>query len=127
MQTDGQAHRVQERWSPERYRQYLAEQQGAGKYRNRVVEVDGHRFASQKEANRYLELQMLQRSGEIKGFGIQPSFYLSEGIRYMPDFIVCGKDGRIWLEDTKGYRTKDFNIKQKLMIEKYPWLELRII
>lgn len=96
------------------------------KYRNKKTEIHGHVFDSQAEANRYCELKLLEKSGQIEGFGIQPSFVLSNGIRYRPDFIVCAS-GVIWVEDVKGVETKDFKIKQKLWKERYPWMELKII
>lgn len=74
-----------------------------------------------------MELVFLERSGEIKGFSIQPSFLLSKGVRYRADFMVCDKDGHIWIEDVKGYETKEFKIKKKIFENSFPWLELRII
>jgi Uma2 family endonuclease len=99
------------------------------KYHNKKMPVDGHAFDSQGEAGRYLELKLLQRAGEIRGFGIQPSFVLPGGIRYRPDFIVCGKDGTIWVEDFKseGTITQTFKMKYKLWEVAYPFLELRVI
>jgi len=70
---------------------------------------------------------ILERCGDIKGFMIQPSFVISKGIRYRADFMVCGKDGRIWIEDVKGFETKEFKLKKKLFDDRYPWLELQII
>ena len=35
------------------------------KYRNKKVEVDGILFDSKKEANRYMELKLLEKAGEI--------------------------------------------------------------
>ncbi|SMC38356.1 DUF1064 domain-containing protein [Papillibacter cinnamivorans] len=97
------------------------------KYHSRKTVIDGHTFDSQLEANRYVDLKRLKRAGKIKGFGIQPSFVLPGGIRYRPDFIVCGADGTIWVEDAKGKETKDFILKRKLWEEAYPWLELKIV
>jgi Protein of unknown function (DUF1064). len=96
------------------------------KYHNQKVEIDGHTFDSKAEAARYRELQIMQRAGAIKSFSIQPSFVLSEGIRYRPDFIVW--DGQtVWVEDVKGVETKDFKLKAKLFKQFYPYLELRVI
>jgi len=110
--------------SLEEYRKSISK---ASKYHNKKTEVDGHIFDSIAEANRYIDLKRLKRAGEIQGFGIQPSFVLQGGVRYRPDFIVCGKDGRIWVEDVKGVSTQAFKLKQKLWAEAYPWLELRIV
>lgn len=97
------------------------------KYRNKKTEIEGHIFDSKAEADRYVELRHLEMAYEIRGFGIQPSFVLSDGIRYRPDFIVCGQDGSVWVEDVKGYKTKEFKLKQKLWEREYPWLPLVII
>ena len=97
------------------------------KYRNIKQEVDGHAFDSKAEARRYSELKLMKQAGEIKGFDLQPSFPLGKKIRYRPDFIVCGKDGTVWVEDVKGMETKEFKLKQKLWEERYWWMELRVI
>lgn len=115
------------RWSGKQYNAYMARGRKASKYNNKKTEVDGHVFDSKAEARRYNELKLLQAAGEIIGFTIQPSFLLEEGIRYRPDFMICGKDGQIWVEDVKGVETKDFKIKKKLWEAKFPWLELRIV
>lgn len=96
------------------------------KYHNQKTKIDGHTFDSKAEAARYRELQIMQRAGAIKSFSIQPSFVLSDGIRYRPDFIVW--DGKtIWVEDVKGMETKDFKLKSKLFEQCYPYLELKVI
>ena len=90
-------------------------------------------FDSQKEAARYDQLVLLERAGEIRGLRLQPEFTLQEAfttpagekiraIRYRADFayeqkIVEGIDIR-WapvVEDVKGYRTKEYDLKKKLM------------
>lgn len=45
----------------------------------------------------------------------------------MLNFIVCGTDGTVWVEDVKGVETQAFKIKQKMFHKKYPWMELKII
>ena len=97
------------------------------KYRNVRVEVDGIMFDSKAEARRYNELKLMKQAGEIKGFGLQPSFLLGKKIRYRPDFIVCGKNGKVWVEDVKGMETQAFKLKKKLWDECYKWLKLRIV
>ena len=97
------------------------------KYGNIKTEVDGITFDSKAEARRYGELKLLEMAEEILGFGRQPSFVLPGNIRYRPDFIVCDKDGNIWVEDVKGVATKEFRIKQKLWEHAFPWLELRVV
>lgn len=44
------------------------------KYHNRKVTVNGITFDSQKEADRYLELMLLLKAGEIDRLKLQPEF-----------------------------------------------------
>jgi len=97
------------------------------KYRNTITMADGIRFDSKAEARRYRELKLMQYSESISGFGLQPSFIIGPEIRYRPDFIVCDKHGKVWVEDVKGKETQAFVMKAKMFRDKYPWLELRII
>lgn len=97
------------------------------KYRNCKITVDGETFDSQREYNRWRELLLLQRAGEISGLRRQESFQLipsqkvdgkvaEKACHYIADFVYIDKDGEEVVEDTKGYRTKDYIIKRKLML-----------
>jgi hypothetical protein len=97
------------------------------KYSNVKIEYDGLKFDSKLEARRYLALKLLKQAGDIRWFETQPSFRITRVQRYIPDFIVCGKDGTIWCEDAKGVQTKEFKIKAQLFRERYPDIELRLI
>ena len=46
------------------------------KYRNKKVIYDGLKFDSQREADRYCELKLLQRAGKIKNLACQVPFSL---------------------------------------------------
>ena len=46
------------------------------KYRNRKTIVNGIKFDSKAEANRYIELKMLERNGYIEKLILQPKFEL---------------------------------------------------
>ena len=96
------------------------------KYNAVKTTVDGITFDSKAEARRYGELKLLKQAGQIRWFNLQPSFLLTGGVRYRPDFIVCGQDGRIWVEDVKGMETQAFKIKRKMWAALYPdiWLEV---
>ena len=108
--------------------EYRAEYQKVqSKYHSHKTEVDGIIFDSQREATRYCELKMLKDTGKICRFGRQPSFLFASGIRYRPDFIVFGANGEIWVEDVKGFETKDFVMKQKMWANEYPGLPLVVI
>lgn len=101
--------------------------QGTSKYHNVRTEVDSIVFDSKAEARRYEQLKLMCQSGEIVGFGRQPSFVLPGNIRYRPDFIVCDSDGRIWVEDVKGIETASFKLKKKLWEEAYSWIPLKVV
>ena len=106
------------------------------KYKNKKTQVDMYIFDSAKEAQRYRELKLLERAGEISNLELQPRFLLQESfkkngkiyrkIEYIADFKYIEKDKTI-IEDVKGLQTDVFKIKHKLFEKKYPELELKII
>ncbi len=92
------------------------------KYMNQKVRLDGYLFDSLKERDRYLELLLKQRIGEISGLTVHPKFDLNvDGkkiCRFIPDFqyrVVCG--GNVVVEDVKvnPTMTRAYRIKKKLM------------
>ena len=108
----------------------------ASKYGNKKTERDGILFDSRKEAERYGELVLLQRAGKVRGLRLQPEFTLQEAftslagekvraIRYRADFAyqeprriagaLCWVDV---VEDVKGYKTKEYELKRKMMENK---------
>lgn len=100
------------------------------KYHSKKVNIDGITFDSKKEANRYCELKLLERAGEISGLALQVKFELipaqkrdgkvvERACNYMADFVYRNKDGELIVEDTKGFRTPDYIIKRKLMLWVY--------
>ncbi|SFR15326.1 DUF1064 domain-containing protein [Desulfoscipio geothermicus] len=104
------------------------------KYRSRKATVDGITFDSRKEARKYEELKLLKRAGEIVDFELQPEFELQPGfrdrdgnwvrpIKYRADFLVRYHNGRVVVIDTKGYRTKEYAIKRKMLLYRYPGIE----
>lgn len=102
------------------------------KYHSKKTMIDNITFDSKKEAQRYQELKILQNQGIIKDLELQPKFELQvkfktkdgqsiRAINYIADFrYFDSKINRIVVEDCKGFRTKDFNIKYKLFLYKYP-------
>lgn len=100
------------------------------KYNNRKTILDGITFDSQKEADYYCQLLLRQRAGEIKGFELQPEFILQEGftheghkvrpIIYRADFRINYPDGREQVVDVKGKKTKEYQLKKKMLLKKYP-------
>ena len=119
---------------------------GYRKYGNRKVRLaDGTAFDSKKEYARWMELQMLERTGRITDLRRQvkyvliPSQYreherfgqkgqplkpyrklLEHECSYIADFVY--RDcvlGQMVVEDTKGIKTDAYIIKRKLMLERY--------
>ena len=106
------------------------------KYGAMKTEVDGIRFDSQKEANRYFELKLLERVGEIHDLQRQVTFVLipvqrdyngkvlERSVKYIADFVYYANDGDGWrqvVEDVKSpaTRTAVYKIKKKLMLSRF--------
>lgn len=101
----------------------------ANKYRNKKVILDGIEFDSRKEAQRWFELRMLERAKQITNLQRQVKFVLIPSQKidgktverecaYIADFVYY-EDGKLVVEDTKGFRTDAYIIKRKLMLERY--------
>ena len=92
-----------------------------------------------KEYNRYLDLIMLEKEGKISDLRRQVKFILIPEQRepdkmgkrggkikgkllereasYYADFVYTDNEsGDLVVEDTKGYKTKDYILKRKLML-----------
>ena len=116
---------------------------GYNKYHNKKVQVDGIIFDSAKEANRYRELDMLEKAGEISDLQRQVKYVLIPEIRepdsigarggkkkgkiierecaYFADFVYWDeRTQKKIVEDVKGFRGggayEVFKIKRKLMM-----------
>lgn len=103
------------------------------KYENKeTLSDDGIKFGSKKEKNRYDDLLLMQRAGEIKDLELQPKFTLVDSvkfkgssrakpaIRYFADFsyIDC-KTGLTFVEDVKSAITKKspiYRMKKHMML-----------
>lgn len=83
-------------------------------------EADGIKFASKKERKRYLELQLLQKGGDVLFFLRQTPIHLSGGVKYVCDYQVFWTDGHVTFEDVKGMRTSMYKTKKKLVEADYP-------
>lgn len=114
------------------------------KYRNRkIVLPDGTVFDSEKEYERWCELRLLERAGEITNLQRQVPFEviapytevverfgkkgqrLKDKIRsieqacyYKADFTYY-ENGKLVVEDTKGFKTEAYIMKRKLMLQKF--------
>lgn len=94
------------------------------KYNNKKTEIDGIKFDSKKEANRYCELKLLEKAGVIKDLELQVKFELipkngkERAVNYIADFVYTEAGKRV-VEDCKGMRTKEYIIKRKLMLDRH--------
>ena len=110
------------------------------KYHSRKITVDGETFDSKKEFQRYRELQLLEKAGKIFGlrrqvkYRLLPSQYVTvetengtkdvcveRPVTYIADFVYTvphspGKWCETVVEDCKGFRTKDYVLKRKMML-----------
>lgn len=108
------------------------------KYHNKKIVIDGIKFDSKKEAERYKELKLRQELGLISNLELQKKFVLIpaqyEGFKkdrklierecsYKADFYYIDDNGITVVEDVKGYRKGQaytvFVIKRKLMLKEY--------
>ena len=109
------------------------------KYGNRKVEADGIVFDSIKEKRRWDELKLAEAAGAIGDLrrqvryelipaqreqdtrgprgGIIKGKLLERAVYYVADFVYIDlATGQTVAEDTKGFRTKEYTIKRKLML-----------
>lgn len=116
------------------------------KYHSRKITRDGITFDSRKEYMRFCELHLLEKAGAITELKRQVEFELipaqfeevptgefykrgerkgqskmkrvcvEQSVKYVADFVYTDEKGATIVEDTKGYKTKDYIIKRKLML-----------
>lgn len=95
------------------------------KYGNRNLVTAEGRFDSIKEWNRWRELKLLERAGQISELRRQVSFELipkQDGERachYIADFVYLDDQGKTVVEDCKGMRTDLYRLKKKLFQWRY--------
>lgn len=92
----------------------------ASKYHNIKTSYNGISFDSRKEANRYQELQLMERAGLIRNIELQPRYDLVvNGHKigfYKADFrYEMVNTGELITEDAKGVRTPIYVMKCKLV------------
>ena len=110
------------------------------KYGSRKIIKDGLTFDSRKEYRRYCELRLLEKAGQITNLKLQVPFELlpaqcetferygkkgqrlkdgqrciEKAVVYRADFVYQ-ENGKIVVEDTKGFKTKDYILKRKMML-----------
>ena len=107
------------------------QKEGKAKYHNEKATRDGLKFDSKKEAERFDALMLLLKAGAIQDLRLQRDFTLQESytlpngkrvraIRYRADFTYV-QEGKLIVEDvkSKATKTREYEIKKKLIREKY--------
>ena len=111
------------------------------KYGNHRVFRNGQRFDSEHEADRFFQLSMMQRAGQItdlqrqvpfeliptqrepdtvgKRGGIKLGKCIEKSCVYYADFVYKDRNGNTVVEDAKGMKTEAYKIKKKLMLYKH--------
>lgn len=107
------------------------------KYGNQKITIDNITFDSTGEGLRYKELKLLAKTGQITDLQLQKKFIIVPEIRepdtvgprggvkkgkliqsaayYVADFVYYDKNGKLVVEDFKGFKTDLYKLKKKLM------------
>lgn len=107
------------------------------KYHSRKITRNGITYASVKEYKRHCELLLLEKAGAITELrrqvefvlipaqrepdtigvrgGRKPGKVIERAVTYVADFTYK-ENGKLVVEDTKGYRTKDYVLKRKMAL-----------
>ena len=106
-----------------------------GKFNAKPTVVDNVKFASKREALYYMQLKALQKAGSITDLELQPRFPMppdgmwatvkgqKEMVKvkpgtictYVTDFRYKNKAGETVVVDVKGYKTREYILKKKLL------------
>lgn len=112
------------------------------KYNNVWTEVGDKKFQSIKEANRYSELLILEKAGEIYDLKCQVPYVVSDAvewigenktlskIKYILDFeykikSYRPKGFRVVVEDVKGAKLRIYILKRSLFLNRYPEIHFK--
>jgi hypothetical protein len=91
------------------------------KYKNKRTEIDGIKFDSEKEARYYGTLKLLLKAGKIGLLERQVPFELNPGgshsLKYIADFVYVTDTGEKIICDVKGFRTREYLKKKRLMLK----------
>lgn len=103
------------------------------KYKSKQTIVDGIKFQSKLESERFQQLKLLQKAHEITDLQCQKEFQIFEGYincytgekhksrYYVADFFYLDLRSKQWIvEDTKGVETDVFKLKWELVQEQHP-------
>jgi hypothetical protein len=89
----------------------------ANKFHNVPTIVDGERFPSKHEAQRYEQLKLMRQAGEFPAIARQVRLLLPGGIEYVADFVLFYPSNHYVVEDAKGHRTPEYKLKRRMMME----------
>lgn len=106
------------------------------KYGNTRVEFEGEWFDSLRELNRFKELRLMERAGEISHLERQPKFKLFCGNApikfdsgrqavYRADFAYfSAAENKRVVEDSKGFRTPEYKLKRAIVHAMHPMTKI---
>jgi hypothetical protein len=101
------------------YHNYM---RGKNKYGAIKTEYAGVIYDSKAEANRAMELDILEKKGLVKNIQRQVKFPITikgkKVFTYIADFVYDSPSGKV-VEDVKGVRTAMFNLKKKCVEAEY--------
>lgn len=126
----------------EQYERMLLKGKRKSKYHAQKESVDGVTFDSKKEAEWYVRFSMMEKSGLISNLRRQVPYelipvqreaphttktgklmqgkVLERACTYIADFVYHDEEtGKEVVVDCKGFRTKEYRIKRKLMLYRY--------
>lgn len=108
------------------------------KYHAEKCEYNGEVFDSKREREFYGQLKLLERCGQVSNIrrqveyelipaqrepdsigkrgGVKRGKTIEAAIKYRADFVYTDRDGVEIVVDTKGFRTKDYILKRKMML-----------
>ena len=90
-----------------------------GKYNAKKVKIGDKIFDSKLEASRYQKLCLLEKTGIIKNLVHHKVYDLKINnisiCKYEADFVYNDSENNLIVEDSKGFKTKEYIIKKKLM------------
>lgn len=94
----------------------------ANKYKAKPILVDGIRFPSMKQGERYKQLKILQAADRIRNLRLEVPYAIkvkdATVCIYRADFVYEEYASQQWtevVEDVKGMKTPVYNLKKKLM------------
>lgn len=88
------------------------------KFKSEIIEIEGEKFRSKTEAERYGQLRLAEREGAITDLKREVTFELEVNgfliTKYRADYTYR-RNGELVVEDRKGMVTPEFKLKFKLM------------